>query len=194
MDRSSSLVRLARGLWPDRNPLRRATDRAETAVVAGLLAAFLIGSPVVAVTAEHLATVTGQRAEDTVRYRVHATLVHNAPGPFYSPYGPVAMPALARWTAPNGSARVGKVETDSAARAGTGVPIWTTESGRPVGPPPRPGQETTRAALAAVGGVVGVGLVVLISGFVITAAMNRRRLAGWEAAWREFGPRWTSKT
>src|SRR6516225_8875980 len=34
-----------RGLWPDRNPLRRASDRAEAAVVAGLAAALLAGVP-----------------------------------------------------------------------------------------------------------------------------------------------------
>jgi hypothetical protein len=35
------LVRLLRGLRPDRNPLRRRSDRAEAVVLAALLAAFL---------------------------------------------------------------------------------------------------------------------------------------------------------
>jgi hypothetical protein len=74
--------------------------------------------------------------------------------------------------------------SQSAARAGTTVTIWASESGRPLGPAPRPGQETTRAALIAMAAFVGVGLV----------AMNGCRLAAWEAGWREFGPRWTSKT
>ncbi|HEX8884214.1 MAG TPA: hypothetical protein VF797_06970 [Noviherbaspirillum sp.] len=194
MDRASSLVRLARGLWPDRNPLRRGTDRAQTAVVAGLLAAFLVGSPVAAITADHWASAAGLRAEQTARYKVHATLAHNAPGPFYSPYGVVVLPALARWKAPDGSSHLGLVDADSAARAGTAVTIWTSESGRPVGPPPSPGQATTRAALTAVAAFIGVGLVLLVTGVVATAAMNRRRIAAWEAAWRETGPRWTSRT
>jgi hypothetical protein len=40
-----------RELRPDRNPLCRACDRAEAALLAGLLAAFLIGVPLAAVFA-----------------------------------------------------------------------------------------------------------------------------------------------
>ncbi len=40
---------MMRRLWPDRNPLRRAADRAEAAVMAGLLAMFLVGVPLAAV-------------------------------------------------------------------------------------------------------------------------------------------------
>jgi len=36
------VTRVARGLWPDRNPLRRTSDRAEAAMVALLIAAFLM--------------------------------------------------------------------------------------------------------------------------------------------------------
>ena len=38
-------VRVVRGLWPDRNPLRRTIDRAEAVVVAGLAIVFLAGPP-----------------------------------------------------------------------------------------------------------------------------------------------------
>jgi hypothetical protein len=163
-------------------------------VVAGLLAAFLAGSPVAAIMAWHGVSEAGLRAEQMVRYKVHATLVHDAPRPFYSPYGPVILPAQARWTAPDGSARVGWVNAESAAPAGTAVSIWTSESGRPIGPPPRPGQETRRAALTAVAAFIGVGLTLLVSGLAAVSAINRRRLAAWEADWRECGPRWTSRT
>ncbi len=73
--RMSSLARLARGLRPDRNRLRRATDRAEAAVLAGLAAAFLVGAPAAAMTAGHLAAAAGLRAEQAGRYKVHATLL-----------------------------------------------------------------------------------------------------------------------
>ncbi|MGN6678863.1 MAG: Rv1733c family protein [Streptosporangiaceae bacterium] len=192
-DRASALVRLTRGLWPDQNPLRRATDRTEAALVAGLVAAFLVGSPVAAITASHWVSAAGLRAEQTARYKVHATLLRNS-GRFYSLYGPVVMPVPARWTAPDGSAHVGMVDTDSSARAGTAITIWTSESGSPIGPPPRSSQETARAALAAVAAFISVGLVLLGSGLVAIAAMKGHRLAAWEAAWRESGPRWTSKT
>jgi hypothetical protein len=40
--------RVARGLWPGRNLLRRGSDRAETALAAGLLAVFGVAAPLVA--------------------------------------------------------------------------------------------------------------------------------------------------
>jgi hypothetical protein len=164
------------------------------AVLAGLLAAFLAGAPVAALMVGHWANGAGLRAEHTARYKVHATLLRDAPGPVYSPYGSVVMPALARWKAPDGSAHIGLVDCQSAARAGTIVTVWVSESGQPLDPPPPPGQETTRAALIAVAAFIGVGLVVMVAGLIVVTAMNRRRLAAWEAGWREFGPRWTSKT
>ena len=43
--RTSWLARLLRGRRLDRNPLRRASDRAETIVIGALLAAFLAAAP-----------------------------------------------------------------------------------------------------------------------------------------------------
>ena len=61
---------LARGLWPDGNPLRRRCDRAEAAIQGGLLAVFLGGAPAVAVATAHWIQVAGsssQHAEESVR-------------------------------------------------------------------------------------------------------------------------------
>ena len=38
-------ARTVRGLWPDRNPLRRTLDRIEAAIAGGLAVAFLAGAP-----------------------------------------------------------------------------------------------------------------------------------------------------
>jgi hypothetical protein len=53
--RPRSLMRLARALGLDRNPLRRATDRAETLIRVGLLGIFLIAGPMAALGAGHWA-------------------------------------------------------------------------------------------------------------------------------------------
>jgi hypothetical protein len=189
----SALARAIRGLWPGRNPLRRATDKAETAIVAGLIAAFLLGAPAASMGAVHWAAAAGQRAEHVTRYKVEAVLLYDTPGPYYTLYGPVAMPALARWTAPDGSARVGLIKAMSRGRAGAEVAIWTTQSGKPIGPPPRHGWMSTQEALAAVSAVVLTGLVLLVAGMVALGAVNRRRLAAWDSAWQVTGPRWTSR-
>jgi hypothetical protein len=132
----SPLARLIRRFRPDRNPLRRVTDRAETAIVVGLVAAFLIGAPVAAMMTAHRVSAAGLRAEQTIRYKVHATLLENALEPLYGPYGPVTMPTLPRWTAPDGSVRTGLV-ADPGGRAGGTLTIWTDETGRRIGPAPR---------------------------------------------------------
>ncbi len=60
--RPRGLTRLARALGLDRNPLRRATDRAEAWIRAGLLAVFLIAGPMAALNAGHWAYHAGTTA------------------------------------------------------------------------------------------------------------------------------------
>jgi len=54
--RTTWLGRMARGRRPDRNPLRRASDRIETAVLGLLAAAFLAAAPFAAHVAGHWAS------------------------------------------------------------------------------------------------------------------------------------------
>ena len=62
LGRPRGLTRLARALGLDRNPLRRATDRAEAWIRVGLLAVFLIAGPIAALGAGHWAYHTGTTA------------------------------------------------------------------------------------------------------------------------------------
>jgi hypothetical protein len=74
--------RLWRGLWPGRNPLWRTCDRVEAAFAAGLLAAFLIAAPLLALFAgqwAHGNSVRAQRAALAARHLVPATLLAGAP-------------------------------------------------------------------------------------------------------------------
>jgi hypothetical protein len=64
-------TRLARALGLDRNPLRRATDRAEAWIRVGLLGIFLIAGPMAALDAGHWAYHAGITAPG-----VPATLAH----------------------------------------------------------------------------------------------------------------------
>src|SRR5580693_6607813 len=57
--RAGGLTRLARALGLDRNPLRRATDRAEAWIRAGLLGVFLVAGPIAALDAGHWAYHAG---------------------------------------------------------------------------------------------------------------------------------------
>src|ERR1700751_3287542 len=60
--RPRGLTRLARSLGLDRNPLRRAADRAEAWIRVGLLAVFLIAGPMAALSAGHWAHNAGTPA------------------------------------------------------------------------------------------------------------------------------------
>ena len=57
--RPRGLTRLARALGLDRNPLRRATDRAEAWIRAALLGSYLIAGPVAALSVGHWAYHAG---------------------------------------------------------------------------------------------------------------------------------------
>ena len=73
---------MVRGLWPDHNPLRRASDRAEAAMIAALAVAFLLGAPLIALAAWHLAMTTSfttSNAERAGWRPVPAQLVTSAP-------------------------------------------------------------------------------------------------------------------
>ena len=63
--------RLARALGLDRNPLRRATDRAEAWIRIGLLAVFLIAGPMAALGAGHWAYHTGITADEVPAGAAH---------------------------------------------------------------------------------------------------------------------------
>jgi hypothetical protein len=185
--------RAVRGLWPDRNPLRRTLDRVEAAIVAGLAIAFLAGAPVAAVTAAHGAAAIAARTAQAQRswHRLPAVLLADVPGSGYGRSGPVAP---ARWAAPGGRARTGAVSAPPGARAGSTVPVWADGSGQLAKAPPRRlSQVNDQAVLAAVAAVVALGYLLPCLGLLACGVLGRRRLAAWDADWRATEPRWTRR-
>jgi hypothetical protein len=80
--RSGGLTRLARALGLDRNPLRRATDRAEAWIRVGLLGIFLIAGPMAALDAGHWAYhagITVARASAAPAHRVKPAALRQGP-------------------------------------------------------------------------------------------------------------------
>jgi hypothetical protein len=191
------LGRLARGLWPDRNPLRRATDRAEAAVAAVLVAAFLAGVPLAALTAGHWAYAAGLRAERSQQeswHRVPAVLLRDAPQPVYVGYRVwVEAQVRAWWTGPDGTPRAGEVSAPRGARAGSTVMVWTDPSGRLTDPPMQHAQVAHQAALAALLAPAAFAVLLILAWALTRRALDRRRLAAWTADWSVTGPQWTSR-
>ena len=104
-----SKARLVRALALDGNPLRRASDRAEAWIRAGLVIMFLAAGPIAALTVGQL------------------------------------------------------------------------------------GESAAAAVLASVATLAVTALALLIVLRLIQRFLGTRRLAAWEAAWREIGPRWTGR-
>jgi hypothetical protein len=184
-------ARAVRGLWPDRNPLRRSLDRAEAAVVGGLVVIFLAGAPLAALTAGHTVYRSWSRtahAQQVAGHRVPAVLLAAVPR---SGSGNGQVPAW--WTAPDGTRRTGDVPAPAGTRAGSTIMVWVDEAGRLTGRPLQRWEVQNQAALAAMLAPIAVGLVVLGIGQLAHGWLRRRRLAAWDADWRATEPQWTGR-
>jgi hypothetical protein len=184
-------MRVVRGLWPDRNPLRRRLDRVEGVVVGGLAVAFLAGAPLATVAAWHVACSYGARtahAQQAAWHRVPAVLLATAPTSGYTGYQPEVR---ARWIAPDGAERTGTVPAPPGQRAGSTVMVWADAAGRLTGPPLQAQQVRGQAFLAAVLAPVLLGEMLLAAGQLAHYLLGRRRLVAWDAEWRATGPQWT---
>jgi len=186
-------ARAVRGLWPDRNPLRRTVDRVEAAIVGGLVVAFLAGAPLAAVAAWHAAYSMGSRTARTQQaawHQVPAVPLTTVPA---SGSGQAGATVRARWTAPDGTRHTGAIPVPQGATAGHAVPVWVDAAGRLTGPPLQLAQARLQAALAAMLAPIAAGLVLLCAGQIAHGVLGRRRLAAWDADWRATGPQWTRR-
>jgi hypothetical protein len=190
------LGRLLRGWRLDRNPLRRKSDRAETVVLGILLAVFLAGAPFAAHAVGgrvYISTERQAQAQQATLHHVPATLLQAAPSSdAYA--GQDAVPAVsARWRAPDGQARTGSVYVPGGAAAGSKVLVWIDQSGQQTAPPLGPGQITDRVQLAEEFTVIALAVALVIVGGLVHRRLNARRLAGWDADWPAYGPRWSPR-
>lgn len=181
-------ARAVRGLWPDRNPLRRSLDRVEAVIAAGLVAAFLVGIPLAALTAGHLTFSAASRTAHAEQswHQVPAVLLANAPDS-------VGATVRARWAGPNGSRHTGAVPVPPTAKAGSTVMVWIDAAGRQTSPPLQPAQASAQALLAAVFAPMVLGFLLLCVGLLVHTTLGRRRLAAWDADWQATEPQWTRR-
>jgi hypothetical protein len=191
--RSTWPCRLLRGLRLDRNPLRRGSDRAETVMLGVLLAAFLASAPFAAHDVGNWADAASAReaqAQQAALHQVPATLLQAATPWALSEGGAEAQ---ARWKAPDGQVRTGEVFVGGIAPAGSTVTIWVSQSGQLTGSPLQHNQVTGRAVIAQVLAVTALAVVLIIVGWAARWALDRRRLAAWDAEWLATERRWSSR-
>ena len=167
-------ARLARALGLDGNPLRRASDRAEAWIRAGLLVILLIAGPMAALTAGQRTAHAAGTGTSVQPHAVQAVLLQPATAP----------------AAQAAAARTGEVPAPAGAAAGTAVTVWLNAAGR-VTSPPYKGGFAFAAVLAAMTTLAVTAFALLTVLRLVQRFLNWRRLAAWETAWRATGPRWT---
>ena len=131
-----------RGMRPDRNPLRRRSDRIEAFVFGGLLVAAAAVGPVAATAGSHWAYATAHQAARVQRENSHYVPATLLAVPATSPggYSVAMVAARARWTAPSGKTITGEIPVRADSRKGIVVRIWTDQAGDLVNPPMTPAQ------------------------------------------------------
>jgi hypothetical protein len=190
------LLRAIRGARPDRNPLRRGTDRLETCLLVGLFAVLAVVTPFAAVLAGHasyaagLQTRQGQLAD---RHQAQAVLTKNA-GPVsgYSLTAYVLTPAT--WTSVTGVRRSGEVPAEPGSRKGTSINLWTDRNGYLDSPPLNMSEAASQADAATVGVIVAGGVLYITGAAAIRQLLNRRRMAAWDADWVATAPTWNRQS
>ncbi len=194
--RTTGLGRLTQRLGLDRNPLRRRSDRAETSIMAALLAVFLIGAPVTAVAASNVAHAAAVQARHARQesHRVPAILLEAAPKNAGFMYQSATFAWVrARWKAPNGSVRVGEIPAVGGTRAGSTVRVWVDNSGRVTSAPLTTAQIIHRAVATVILAPIALAVLLLSMAAMARRLLERRRLAGWEAGWEAIEPQWTHR-
>jgi hypothetical protein len=191
---ATRLSRLVRRWRLDRNPLRRATDRAETAVLALLVAAFLVGAPFAALATGawvHGAARQAQLAQEASRRQVTAVVLSVTPA---SAAGQeLAWQAQARWRAPSGREVTREVPVAPGTAAGAKLQVWSDPAGGLTTAPLLDSQVAGQAAAAEAFGVIASAAVLILTGELALWALYKRRMAAWDADWRATGPRWTTR-
>ena len=181
--RTGRVARTARGLWPDHNPLRRASDRAEAGIVALLVSAFLIGAPVTALITWRLTFNGSFTTADAVHHGWRqVSVVLQADEPDWTDGYASSVPVS--WTAPGGVQHTGQILAAPGAKAGTTMSAWTNASGHLTETPMSPRQALTQAALAAAFAVPIWALTLLCTGMLCHHIFDRRRLSAWATDWR----------
>jgi hypothetical protein len=191
------LGRVLRGLRLDRNPLRRRSDRVETAVFGLLLVVFGVAAPFAAHAAGSWSYAVSERqaqAQQATLHRVKATLLEKAdPWNGYANAPGAAPEVSAWWRAPDGQLRTGKLFVPAGGPAGSTVTVWTNRAGQLTDPPLQRTQVASRAQVTEAFAVAGLAVVLFALGWLARQVLNRRRMAAWDADWLATGPRWSPR-
>ncbi len=99
------------------------------------------------------------------------------------------MTVPARWQAPGGTGRTGRIPVRSGSRSGATVTVWTGRTGQLARTPASPVQAELQAWVTAGLAVPCWGMLLFCAGLVSRRLLDARRLAAWDAGWAAMDPR-----
>jgi len=89
--------------------------------------------------------------------------------------------------------RTGQIFVTNGGPAGSTVMVWVNQAGQLTGAPLQHSQVTGRAVMARVLAVAALAVTLIIVGWAAHWALERRRLAAWDAEWLTTEPRWSPR-
>uniref|UniRef100_A0AAU3H2G0 Proline rich protein membrane protein n=1 Tax=Streptomyces sp. NBC_01401 TaxID=2903854 RepID=A0AAU3H2G0_9ACTN len=183
------------------NPLYRATDRHEAWVALAalllMLAAPVLGWRAGSLTDDALRRTV--RTQHEQRRPTPAVVVRAVPGTSRIAQDPDAAvtegsmrtSVVARWLAPDGTARTGTVSAGPTETApGTPIQIWTDTRGRSVMRPMDISTARMHGVLAGLGSTLLAGGLTEMARRFVVWRMMQRRYARLDRAWAQVGPDW----
>jgi hypothetical protein len=190
--------RTLRRIGFDRNSMRRGSDRLQAILRAALLAAFLIAGPLAASSFSHHVFAAGMQtsqAQAAAWQRVPAVVVHVTLVATAWRHPTLSGPARlsVRWAAPDGASRTGRIASASHAAVGSAVTVWIDRSGLLAHPPLTRSDKVDHAIGAAAATLVVLALLLCLGARAASLALDRYRLARWEADWLTVEPQWTNR-
>jgi len=103
----------------------------------------------------------------------------------------VRIEVKARWQAPDGRVLTGEVLAAYGSAAGSTVAIWVSQTGQIAAVPLQRSQVEGRTQLSEALAVAVLAVAAIVLGLAGRWALDRRRLAQWDAEWLAAGTRWS---
>ncbi|MFF5158103.1 hypothetical protein ACFY3N_18005 [Streptomyces sp. NPDC000348] len=186
-------------LWRLRHhPLRRRTDTLYAWFGLGALVAVLAAAPVAAVLVGDAARRHYEetaRHQNLTRYETTGTLTEDAPRhpePGSDEERRTRCPVEVRVVTREGRTRTTRTEVRPGLTEDSAVRLWITADGEATDPPLTREQVRGRTTGWALLAAIGVALTGAAAHALTGLALRRRNLAGWDTAWAETAPRWTT--
>jgi len=194
---NSFVVRLARLVWPYRNPLARGVDRLESATLGLVVLAGLLLVPVMLVWGSivHADMLAAGESQVRTRHAAVATLTEDAPEPDAGGHGNASggkSMVEAEWRLPDGSTGAGRVTAFNGLDAGAKVDIWLDQDGRVVDRPLGEADAAAAGVVVALAGWLITVLVLVLAQNGLHFLLNHRRYRRWDEQWEQVEPGWNN--